>query len=72
MANLKGGNAMVRILLVHGEKIGMFAIVVCAGMLFWSALGGDRLEDDQQPEKLVLLANRANQHVLNSTMKTGC
>ncbi len=65
MANLKGGNAVVRILLVHGEKIGMFAIVVCAGMLFWSALGGDRLEDDQQPEKLRQIADRANQHVLN-------
>ncbi len=67
MANLKSGNAIVRLLLRHGEKIGMAGIVVCAGMLFWSAIGRERLGGDRQPENLVKLADNANRHVLSFT-----
>lgn len=63
MASLKGGNVAVRILLAHGEKIGMFLIAICAGMLFWSALNTEQLGEDRQPDKLVELASRADNHV---------
>ena len=67
MANLKSGNVLVRILLIHGEKIGMFAVVVCAGLLFWSALNSEQLGDDLQPEQLVSLADSANRNVLGTS-----
>lgn len=67
MANLKGGNAIVRFLLGHGEKLGMAAVAICAGMLFWSALKQDRLGPEQQPEKLIQLAKQASQHVQEFT-----
>lgn len=70
MAKLKSGNAIVRLLLSHGEKLGMIAILACAGMLFWSALGVDRLTDDQEPEDLVSLTNRADAQIKNSTWET--
>jgi len=62
-ANLKGGNALVRLLLAHGEKIGMAGIVVCAALLLWSAFGRERLGDDQDPEDLQQLASRADTHI---------
>lgn len=62
-ANLKGGNAIVRFLLNHGEKLGMAAIVVCAGMLIWSAIGRERLGQERQPEALEQLVTRANTHI---------
>ena len=50
--SLKSGNWGVRFLLLHGEKIGVAAIGVCALMLVWSALGRDNLGEDKQPERL--------------------
>ncbi len=70
MAKLKSGNAIVRLLLSHGEKLGMLAILVCAGMLFWSALGVEKLGDDQEPQDLVGLTTRANEQITKSTWDT--
>ncbi len=60
---LKGGNAFVRLLLAHGEKIGMAGIAVCTAMLLWSAIGRERLGDDQDPEDLQQLITRADTHI---------
>ncbi len=62
-ANLKGGNALVRFLLTHGEKLGMAGIAVCAGMLIWSALGLERLGEERQPATLEQLVTRADSHI---------
>lgn len=67
MANLKGGNAVVRLLLAHGEKLGIAAVAVCAGMLIWSAIKHEHLGPDRQPEQLRQLATQASQHVENFT-----
>ncbi len=67
MANLKGGNAIVRFLLAHGEKLGIAAVAICAGMLFWSAVKLDHLGPEQQPDKLIQLANQASQHLQEFT-----
>ena len=40
-SKLKSGNPLVRFLLAHGEKLGITAILVCAGMLFWASLGAN-------------------------------
>jgi hypothetical protein len=63
MANLKGGNVVVRFLLAHGEKIGVAAVLLCAAMLFWSAVSHDHLGSDQQPDDLRQLASQASQHI---------
>jgi hypothetical protein len=57
--NLKGGNAVVRLLLAHGEKIGIAAILICAGLLIYSALNVPRLEAGKDAETLRATANRA-------------
>jgi len=62
-ANLKGGNVVVRFLLAHGEKLGMAGIVVCVGMLAWSAIGRERLGEDQQPEDLKELVTGAETRI---------
>ncbi|MCH2114381.1 MAG: hypothetical protein MK171_05665 [Pirellulales bacterium] len=61
--NLKSGNAVVRLLLCHGEKIGMVGIVVCAAMLAWSGLRVNRLEDSQTPNQLSSKSARAEDKV---------
>ena len=53
--NLKSGNAIVRLLLAHGEKIGILAIIVCTGMIVWSAVGRERLSFE--PSQLKSLAS---------------
>ncbi len=63
MANLKSGNIVVRFLLSHGEKIGMAVIVVCTGMLIWSAISRERLDDDRDPESLRQSVSRAKNHM---------
>ena len=63
MAKLKSGNVIVRILLAHGEKIGMLAILICAGMLFWSAMGREHLGEDREPQDLKQLAESASKHI---------
>jgi hypothetical protein len=62
-SGLKGGNAIVRLLLAHGEKIGIAAILICAGMLIWSALNVPTLDANQTPDQLQGLAGRAEEHV---------
>jgi hypothetical protein len=66
-ANLKGGNAIVRFLLAHGEKLGMAGIVACAGWLLWSAMGVPRLESGKDAATLTRLAGEAQQHVNSFT-----
>jgi hypothetical protein len=41
--NLKGSGKFARILLAHGEKLGMLAVLVCAGLLIASSLGRPKL-----------------------------
>jgi hypothetical protein len=62
-SGLKGGNAIVRLLLAHGEKIGIAAILICAGMLIWSALNVPTLEATHTPEELQSRAGQAESHV---------
>jgi hypothetical protein len=62
-SGLKGGNAVVRLLLAHGEKIGIAAILLCAGMLIWSALSVPTLDATQTPEQLSQKASQAESHV---------
>lgn len=61
--NLKSGNALVRFLLAHGEKIGIAGMLACAGMLVWSSIGRDSLGPEKQPDKLVSQASNALQKV---------
>jgi hypothetical protein len=62
-SSLKGGNAIVRLLLAHGEKIGIAAILICAGLLIYSALNVPRLEATKTPDKLRTDANNAKQKI---------
>ena len=66
-SKLKGGNAVVRLLLAHGEKLWMLGIVVCAGLVVWAAISRERLEDSQSPESLQNLIKRANSHMQDNT-----
>ena len=66
-ANLKGGNAIVRLFLAHGEKLGMIAIVACAGWLLWSAMNVNRLESGKDPATLTSQAQKAKQHIESFT-----
>jgi hypothetical protein len=43
----------------HGEKIGIAAIIICAGLLIYSALNVPRLDAGRDPETLRATANRA-------------
>ena len=61
--NLKSGNAIVRLLLRHGEKIGIVLLLGCAGMLIYSSLGRERLTAEQQPDRLETSANQADSSV---------
>ncbi len=56
--NLKSGNAIVRFLLAHGEKLGALAIGICVAMVIWSAIGQKRLE--REPSELNDLAKRTS------------
>lgn len=69
-SNLKGGNAVVRLLLAHGEKIGIAAILICAGLLIYSALNVPRLEATKTPEKLRTDANNAKQKIEGFTYES--
>jgi hypothetical protein len=66
-SNLKGGNAVVRLLLAHGEKIGIAAILLCAGLLIYSALNVPRLEATKTPDKLRTDANNAKKKIEDFT-----
>ena len=63
--NLKSGNAIVRFLLSHGEKIGALAIAVCTGLVIWSAIGQPRLE--REPSDLATLATQTRAKVTKAT-----
>lgn len=62
-AKLKGANGFVRFLLQHGEKIGIAAILVVAGMLVYSSFGRPIVDAAKQPDRLNQEASSANQHV---------
>jgi hypothetical protein len=62
-AKLKGANGFVRFLLQHGEKIGIAAILLVAGMLIWSSLGRPVVDDTRQPPALTTEANAAKTNV---------
>ena len=66
-SNLKGGNALVRFLLRHGEKLGLVAVAACVGMLIWSAIGRDRLGDNQTPARLNNVSTSASQRIESFT-----
>ena len=66
MAKLKSGNVIVRLLLAHGEKIGILAILICAGMLVYSATGLERLADDRKPGDLEQMTSSARQTIDNT------
>jgi hypothetical protein len=66
-AKLKGANGFVRFLLQHGEKIGIAAILLVAGMLIWSSLGRPVVDDTRQPPALLSEANAAKQNVDSKT-----
>ena len=68
-ANLKGGNAIVRLLLAHGEKLGMLGIIVCTGLLIWGAMGVTQLEDSQTPADLKRISNQALEKVDKSSWR---
>ena len=57
--SFKGANPVVRLLLAHGEKIVMVAILACVVMLIMSALKRERLEDRYAPTEISQLADRA-------------
>jgi len=63
--NLKNGNAMVRLLLAHGEKIGILAIGICTALVIWSAIGRERL--GREPNELDSLAKQAKSKVASFT-----
>lgn len=62
-SNLKGGNAVVRFLLAHGEKIGIGAILICASLLIWSALQVPRLGPGKDSATLTSTANAARSKI---------
>ncbi len=66
-SKLKSGNPLVRFMLAHGEKLGIAAILVCAGMLVWSSLGREGLGPDKQPDVLKKQASLAMEKVNNFT-----
>jgi hypothetical protein len=66
-AKLKSANGFVRFLLLHGEKIGIAAILMVAGLLIFKSLGREKLGPEKQPERLKTLATQANQKVLEAT-----
>ena len=49
-ANLKGGNAIARLALTHGEKVVLMMVLLLAAYLVYSGLGRERLE--KEPEQL--------------------
>ena len=65
--SLKSGNVFVRLLLAHGEKIGIVVFLGCTGMLIYSSLGRDRLGPDEQPDRLVSQARTAQDKIQQCT-----
>ena len=63
--NLKSGNAIVRLLLTHGEKLGALAIAICTGLVVWSAIGQERL--GREPGELNNLSQQARTRVTSFT-----
>ena len=63
--NLKSGNAIVRLLLTHGEKLGVLAIAICTGLVVWSAIGQERL--GREPGELNNLSQQARTRVTSFT-----
>ncbi|MCC6493026.1 MAG: hypothetical protein IT424_08390 [Pirellulales bacterium] len=64
-AKLKNANPAVRVLLQHGEKIGIAAVVIVAALLIYKSLGREKLSAEQQPDRLRTAAQQADQTVRN-------
>jgi hypothetical protein len=64
---LKNANGFVRFLLNHGEKLGIAAVLAVAGLLVYSSLGRERLDDTKQAEPLTRLTSEAQNKVQNMT-----
>lgn len=62
-ASLKNSNGFVRFLLRHGEKIGIVVLLAVAGMLFYSSLGRERLEQSELPPAIQTSAQQADTHI---------
>ena len=63
--NLKSGNAIVRLLLAHGEKLGIALVLLCAGLVAWSGVGCERI--DRTPSELQTLAQEAETRLASFT-----
>jgi hypothetical protein len=66
-AKLKNANGAVRFLLNHGEKIGIAAVVVVAGLLVYKSLGREQLGPEMQADKLQTATQQAQQRVSEMT-----
>ena len=61
-AKLKSANKFTGLLLAHGEKLGMVAVLVVAGLLIKASLGRERLPDEKFPPQLQSKAADAKRH----------
>ena len=60
-ANLKGGNAIARLALTHGEKVVLMMVLLLAAYLVYSGMGRERL--DKEPERLLEAVNRVDRDI---------
>lgn len=61
--NKKGGNAIVGLLLAHGEKLGIGVVALLAGWLLYASLGFEGVT--KTPDELNTLATAARQRIEN-------
>jgi hypothetical protein len=64
---MKGKGRFKGLLLAHGEKLGMALVAVCVLWLIYSGLGREKLAANRQPEQLSQNAQRAKQHIDETT-----
>jgi hypothetical protein len=62
-ANLKGKGSPLGLLLLHGEKIGMVVVGICAVMFLYSSLSQERLRGDYKADSLTSQIRQARQAV---------
>jgi hypothetical protein len=61
-AKLKSANKITGFLLAHGEKLGIVAVLVVAGLLIKASLGRERLPEEKFPPQLQSQAADAQRH----------
>jgi hypothetical protein len=69
-AKLKNVNGFTGFLLAHGEKVGIAAVIVVAGLLVWKSLGREKLGEDKQPPRLEAQAQDADRKVREVTFES--